>query len=931
MVRRFLAAALCVLAVLGLGGAVNLEGAETQREKNAAAAARPRMAARLAAKQLKEGDQVFLRIFKMEGTLELWLKPDQGKRFILFDSYPICAWSGSLGPKTKTGDRQAPEGFYAVGLKHLNPYSSYHLSFDLGYPNAYDRAKGYTGSYLMVHGNCLSDGCYAMTDKGIEEIYTLVKAALEKGQPFFRVHCFPFKMTKENLAQTQKSPWHKFWLMLAPVYDYFEKRGLPPEVTVDRGEYKIGPAGGRLMTPTNNRELSWLAFNDRVLQEACDPEVPLVQRLRFLGIFSNNQDEFIKVRLPGLIRRAGSKMKSGRRLSGGYLPVDLLRLIDEKIHYNQRVTFETFQVLVREMEEQGLRVLDETRLSEEQRRFCLNYFAKVVGIRLGPIIIHKNRAIPHLMDDQAYLGIRMARGSQSRYAVIPIPVSRDCPRFVILPPSAKKGTNRCDIIFVDDIIRLCLGDIFFMFNYFEISAHTFKITRDAILTLDDDISTSLVEKMEKGLERRLQGRPVRLVYDRDMPQDLLALLLNKLDMRKGQISSGGRYHMMRDLMKFPLLRPDLEAPETPPLPHPEVVPFSSIFKVIRHKDILLNYPYQTFNHFVDFLREAAIDPKVTSIYITLYRTADSSKVINALVNAARNGKNVVALVELMARFDEEKNVANVAVLQRAGVKVLDGIRDLKVHGKIVLVERGERDAYAYIGTGNFNEATAALYGDLGLFTAHSDIVADVRAIFSFMFSTHRHFKCRRLLAAPYFMRQALEELIEKEIRAAKRGEPAYIHLKCNTLTDERLVRMLYKAGQAGVEVRLIVRGASCLMPGVEGLSENIRVISIVDKFLEHSRIYFFANGGNEKVFISSADWMTRNLDKRLEVAVPIEAENIRLNLRDFFNLQWADNIKARDLRNLGANTYVTSPGPKLRAQAAVYTYYKNLAEEKHLL
>lgn len=679
------------------------------------------------------------------------------------------------------------------------------------------------------------------------------------------------------------------------------------------------------MTPTNNRELSWLAFNDRVLQEACDPTVPLMQRLRFLGIFSNNQDEFIKVRLAGLMRLTASKLKSGRRLSGGYLPADLLRLVSEKIHQNQQITANIFKGLTREMEACGIRVVNETQLTAEQDRFCREYFGRVVSMRLVPLMIQKNRPIPHLLDNPIYLGVKMGKGPGSRYAVIRIPVSRDCPRFVRLP----SRPDLFDIIFVDDIIRLCLGDIFFMFGYDRISAHTFKIMRDAELVLDDDISTSLVEKMEAGLEKRLQGSPVRLVYDDEMPDDLLNLLLKKLNIERGQVAAGGRYHMMRDLMKFPAVRPDLEEQRTPPLPHPDIAPFSSLLKVIRQKDVLLNYPYHTFNHLVDFLREAAIDPKVSSIFITLYRTAERSKIISTLVNAARNGKNVVALVELMARFDEEQNVDNVETLQKAGVKVLDGIRDLKVHGKLVLVERREgrrRQGYAYLGTGNFNETTAALYGDLGLFTTQTDIVADTRSIFKFLLTTHHHFNCRHLLAAPYFMRGQIEKMIHREITAARQGRPAYIHLKCNTLTDERMVRLLYKAGQAGVEIRLIVRGACCLMPGVPGLSENIRAVSIVDKFLEHSRLFFFGAGGQEKVYISSADWMTRNLDKRLETAAPILDDAIRRTLRDFFDLQWADNVKARDLAHMGRNTYVTGdPGRKLRSQAAVYEYYRRLS------
>jgi len=678
------------------------------------------------------------------------------------------------------------------------------------------------------------------------------------------------------------------------------------------------------MIPTNNRELSWLAFNDRVLQEACDPTVPLMQRLRFLGIFSSNQDEFIKVRLAGLIRRTKSRLKISRRLSGGYLPDDLLKLVSAKIDKNQKIFARIYQGIIREMEECGIRVINETELSDEQRRFCLDYFASVVSIRLVPLIINKTKPFPDLRDDLIYHGVKMKRGRHASYAIIRIPVSSDCPRFIELP----SPEGRFDLILVDDVIRLCLNDIFFMFNYDHISAHTFKIMRDAELVLDDDISTSLVEKMETGLENRLKGSPVRLVYDEEMPDDLLRLLVRKFKMPKSQLAAGTRYHLMRDLMNFPKVRPDLEAPVRPPLRHPDIAPFASLLKVIRQKDVLLNYPYHTFNHVVDFLREAAIDPKVTSICITLYRTAERSKIINALVNAARNGKHVVALVELMARFDEEQNVNSVETLQQAGVKVLDGLRDLKVHGKLILVERKEAHhpgGYIYVGTGNFNETTAKLYGDLGLFTAHPGLVDDARAVFDFLLNTHKHFTCKHLLVAPYFMRAKIERLIHREIRNARADQPAYIHAKCNTLTDERLIRLLYKAGQAGVEVRLIVRGACCLMPRVKDLSENIRAVSIVDKYLEHSRLFFFAGGGREKAFISSADWMTRNLDKRLEVGAPILDDDVRRTLRDFFDIQWADNVKARDLAEMGVNTYVESNPPEpVKAQDAVYEYYRTV-------
>ncbi len=682
------------------------------------------------------------------------------------------------------------------------------------------------------------------------------------------------------------------------------------------------------MTPTNNRELSWLAFNDRVLQEACDPTVPLMQRLRFLGIFSSNQDEFIKVRLAGLIRLAHSRVKSGRRLSGGYLPQDLLALISAKINRNLRLFDQVFQDLLQEMEDQGIRVVNETQLSPEQTLFCRNYFTTVLSVRLVPLMITKSAPLPLLHDDHIYLGVKMEKGRQASYAIIRIPVAGDCPRFVEVP----FAPGRRDLIFIDDIIRLCLDDVFFMFSYDRLSAHTFKIMRDAQLVLDEDVTTSLITKMEKGLASRLQGSPVRLTCDQEMPADLLELLLRKLKMRRDQMVTSTRYHMMRDLMRFPRVGgPELEEPEIPPLAHPDLPPRSSLLTAIRRRDVLLHFPYHTFNHLVDFLREAAIDPKVSDLFITLYRTAEHSKIINALANAARNGKNVVAVVELLARFDEEQNMESVETLQRAGVKVLHGLRDLKVHGKLILVERREPGGprgYLFAGTGNFNEATARAYSDLGLFTADPALVADARAIFDFLLTAHGPLRSRRLLVSPFSLRQQLTRLIRREIKNARAGRPAHIHIKCNTLTDEEMVRLLYEAGRAGVEVRLIVRGACCLMPQVVNLSENIQAVSIVDKFLEHSRLYIFAAGGQERMYISSADLMTRNLDRRLEVAAPILAEGPRRMLRAFFDLQWSDNVKARDLAELGGNTYVSTGLPRrVRSQTALYQHYRHESED----
>ncbi len=627
----------------------------------------------------------------------------------------------------------------------------------------------------------------------------------------------------------------------------------------------------------NNRELSWLSFNERILQEAQDKNVPLIQRLRFLGIFSNNQDEFIKVRVANIVRLSQIKSKKTPVFSGGYTAKELLPLVNSQVNYNQNIFAQTYSEILSEMEKHGIYVINESQLNKKQKQFCHNFFSSVVSQELVPLILRKTTEIPFLRDNNIYHAIKMSPDKHTKspkYAIIKIPVSNTCPRFVVLP--SNKG--RKDIIFLDDIIRLCLNEVFFMFNYKTISAHTFKLMRDAQLTLDDDISKSLVEKMEVGLQNRLHGQPVRLIHDKDMPEDLLKTIASKLKLKENEgLDAGGRYHLMRDLMKFPIVSPELESKSIKPLQHPDIKPFSSILKVIGKKDILLNYPYHTFNHFIDFLREAAIDPKVESIYITLYRTAEHSKVVNALVNAAKNGKRVTVVLELLARFDEEQNVEYSELLQKGGVKVIHGVKGLKIHSKLLLIERKNK-RFAYIGTGNFNESTAQIYGDFGLFTSDLQITSDTYTVFDFLINTHKHFACEQLIVSPYYMREQFEELIEQEITNAQNGVKASIYAKLNSLTDEEIINLLYKASQAGVEIRLIVRGACCLQPQVKGLSENIKVISIVDKYLEHARLTIFHNNGDEIIHIMSADWMTRNLDRRVEVGVPILNEDLKQTL-----------------------------------------------------
>ncbi len=676
------------------------------------------------------------------------------------------------------------------------------------------------------------------------------------------------------------------------------------------------------MNTIYNRELSWLQFNDRVLQEAQDQDVPLMQRLRFLGIFANNQDEFIKVRVANLIRYSAIK-NNKMRMTGDYTPIELLPLVNQRMQISRETFSATYREIISEMESEGVYVVDHKSLSQEQMTFCHEYFLSTVSVRLAPIILRKRVAIPFLPDGKEYLAVKMKSGQISRYAILQVPVSPASPRFIKLP----SAEGRIDIIFLDDIIRLFLDDVFFMFSYDKIEAHSFEIVRDAALIIDDDVSKSMSEKMSQGVSEREKGRAIRMIYDSEMPRDTLESIALKLSLRKSdQIEAGGRYQQMRDLTRFPKVRPDLESKNPKPRLHPKIDPSESVLKVIKKQDVLLCYPYHTFNHLIDMLREAAIDPRVQSIYITLYRTANHSKIINALLSGVKNGKQVTALVELKARFDEEQNIDNTELLQRGGVKVLTSQETLKVHSKLILIERTEAGGitkgYVYVGTGNFNEDTSSIYSDFGLITANQTIVEDARKVFDFLEHTHYHPTFKELMVSPYYMRDQISELIEREISNAKRGKKAYFYGKFNALTDIKMIKLLYKASQAGVKIRLMVRGACCLQAGINGVSENIEVRSIIDKYLEHARLMIFHNGGKTQTYILSADFMTRNLDRRVEVGTIVLDHEIEKILIQYFKIQWHDNVKARLITPQFNNQYVKRKGDDTphRSQEELYNF-----------
>jgi polyphosphate kinase len=673
-----------------------------------------------------------------------------------------------------------------------------------------------------------------------------------------------------------------------------------------------------------NREISWLSFNDRVLQEAEDKTVPILDRLKFLGIFSNNLDEFFRVRVATLKR----VMEFGKRAKST-LHIKPQKLLDEiqKIVIKQNLQFQkTYKEIQQELRVQKILIIDETKLSAAQSRFVKAYFSENVRPAFVPIMLNQVKHFPYLKDKSIYFAIKLTVANKPRltqYALVEIPTDQ-VKRFVTLP---SVNSNEY-VILLDDIIRHNLPDVFYMFHFDKIEAYTVKLTRDAELDIDNDISQSILDKISRGVKNRQKGEPVRFVYDQQIPPDLLAIFTGRMKLRKyDNLIPGGRYHNFKDFIHFPLLgKPNLHYEDVKPLPHPDLVKDKSIFEIIRKKDVMLHYPYHSFSHFIDLLREAAIDPTVKSIKITLYRAAKKSKVINALINAARNGKEVTAVVELQARFDEEANIKWAKALAEEGIHVIYGVPGLKVHSKLCLIQREEKGKnclYANISTGNYNEVTSYVYSDDSLLTADHRITSEVAYVFDFFERNYIVRQYKHLIPSPLKTRKKFIQLIENETYNARHGKPASIFLKLNSLIDEEMIEKLYQASNAGVKVRVIVRGICALVPGVPGMSENIQAISIVDRFLEHSRIYVFENDGDKLYYISSADWMARNLDTRIEISCPIYDKKLQKELQDILEIQWNDNAKARLINSEQNNQYRSSTSTvKIRAQEKIYQYLK---------
>lgn len=693
-----------------------------------------------------------------------------------------------------------------------------------------------------------------------------------------------------------------------------------------------------------DREKSWLAFNARVLQEAADEAVPLLERLRFIGIFSNNLDEFFRVRFAA-IRRLSLSGATGEKILGGITAQQLVKEITEIVIKQQAESLKVLKIIENELVKQNIIILDETEITGEHDNFVREFFIQKVSPELVTIILNDLAEFPLLKDNSGYLAVKLVMKSEAkptmlglvkkpksevRYAIIEIPKNTN--RIVELP--AKDGKQY--LMLLDDVIRYNLSSIFNIFDYESISAHMIKITRDAQLDIDSDLSKSMLEKIATSVKDRRIGEPVRFVYDQHIDKDTLTFFLDKMHIDASDgIIPGGRYHNRRDYMNFPNLgRFDLLYPPRVPLPVEGLSLDGSILNRIASKDYLINAPFQSFSYLIKFLREAALDPKVTTIKITLYRLAKNSQIISSLINAAKNGKKVTVQIELQARFDEASNISYAEQMQQEGIELIFGIKGLKVHSKICLIDRiesGKLKRYGFISTGNFNESTAKIYTDFTLFTSHQKILKDVSKIFDFFDVNYRIHRYKHLIVSPHYTRSRFYKLIDREINNAKVGRPAYINLKMNSLSDYRMIDKLYEASNAGVKIKLQVRGICSLIPGVKGMSENIEAVSIVDYFLEHSRSFIFCNDGDPEVFISSADFMTRNLDGRVEVTCPIYDPEIKKQIIDTFDIGWKGNVKARYHSETFENKYRRRvEGESIfRAQHETYNYFRDRLEVIH--
>ena len=672
-----------------------------------------------------------------------------------------------------------------------------------------------------------------------------------------------------------------------------------------------------------NRELSWLDFNARVLQEASDKKVPLIERLRFLGIFSNNLDEFFKVRY-ATVQRIALSSKTGKKALGISAEA-LLEQITDKSIIIQKDSLDVLNSILSELKKENIFFINENDVDNSQIDFLKEFFIQKVSPALVTIILSKSKK-QDLKDNKAFLISKISfenEENESIYALIEIPEEID--RFVVLPFNGKTQY----IMMLDDLIRFNSHLIFSMFNYSNIESHMVKITRDAELDFGGDVSKSYVNKIIESVKDRIKGDPVRMVYDKNIPKTTLDFLIEKLNISSyDSLIPGGRYHRRRDYMNFPSInRNDLLYEKFKPLEIKGLSLEKNILESILKKDYLLYTPYISFSYVIKFLREAALDPYVKSIKITLYRLSKDSQVISSLINASKNGKKVVVQIELQARFDEENNINFAELLESAGVELIFGVPGLKVHSKICIIEKiinNKNIKFGFLSTGNFNESTSKVYTDLTLFTSDQKILKEVNKVFSFLKVNYKIKKYNHLIVSPHYTFRSLIKLIDNEIENSHNGIKAEINIKINSITSYKIIDKLYDASISGVKINMIVRGVCCLIPGIKGLSENIRVISVIDKFLEHSRIFSFHNGGDLKVYLSSSDLMTRSLDNRVEVTFPVYDKDIINQVMETFKISWGDNVKSRNVNGENHNSFVPKSSEKsVRSQWDIYDYFKS--------
>lgn len=675
--------------------------------------------------------------------------------------------------------------------------------------------------------------------------------------------------------------------------------------------------------PLINRELSWLSFNERVLQEAEDPRVPLFERIKFLAIYSSNLDEFFRVRVASVRSLLRLKKKSIKQL--GFNPAKVLKQIHGIVTAQQERFGEIYRSqIVPALQAEDIHILGPDRLEDHQAAFLVEYFAKKVQHLLHPVVLSEAEEVPFLKNASPYLVTELwpqeehwnLTAQEPRYAIVELP-SPPLPRFVVVPsPDARRY-----VMFLDDVIRHNLP---LLYPEHEVGdSYAIKLTRDAELYLEDEYGGNLIELIRKSLNKRDTGVPARFLYDLRAPYAMVSFIRRVFKLETDDMILGGRYHNLNDLFTFPTFGLDhLSYPPFPALTHPTLSQETDLFKATAERDHLLHFPYQSYKEVLRFLRYAAQDPAVEAMWISLYRVASNSAVAKAMMEAAQAGKQVTAFVEVKARFDEAPNLYWGEQMEKAGVKVLYSLPGLKVHAKMALVARREAETlryYTYLSTGNFNEKTAHIYSDFGLLTADPRLGREVRDVFAFLEGTVTEPTFEHLLVAPFDMREKFYALIDHETQEAEAGRTAWMMIKMNSLEDEEVIERLYAASQAGVRIQLIIRGICRLIPGVQGLSENIEIVSIVDRYLEHARVYWFCHSEQEVLYLASADWMRRNLSRRIEVGFPILDPRLQDDIKAVLRLQWADKIKARIIDKKQRNAYRRSTaGPPVQAQADTY-------------